>query len=223
MEKKKKKLKEDSILKNRMAEYTHFRHAEYSIEGRAEKIIDFICKKANVEQNILTKTYQLMVDVGLMRNFGYENKVYSICPDVIREDILKEKILFNKKISDWGNLVIDGLIANEIPCVEDVVESLSRIENNEDEIDVLGKFVESIETRFKSEPLENHSKLWSVVERMAVNRPEEILDFVEDILKTYRLAKDVDEYILQLCCNGVKDVLSVCLYSQASGLQVPVL
>lgn len=178
-----------------------------------EKIIGLICKKANVERNILFKTYQLMVDVGLMRNFGYENKVYSICPDVIREDILKEKILFNKKISDWGNLVIDGLIANEIPCVEDVVESLSRIENNEDEIDVLGKFVESIETRFKSEPLENHSKLWSVVERMAVNRPEEILDFVEDILKTYRLAKDVDEYVLQLCCNGVKDVLSVCLYS----------
>lgn len=178
-----------------------------------EKIIDFICKKVNVEQNILIKTYQLMVDVGLMQNFGYENKVYSICPDVIREGILKEKLLFNKKLSDWGNSVIDGLITGEIPCVEDVVESLSRIENDEDEIDVLGKFVESIVMKFKSEPLENHSKLWPVVERMAFNRPEEILDFVENILKKYRLAKDVDEYVLQLCCNGVKDVLSVCLYS----------
>ena len=178
-----------------------------------KKIIDFICKKANVEQNILIKTYQLMVDVGLMQNFGYENKVYSICPDVIREGVLKEKLLFNKKLSDWGNSVIEGLITDEIPSAQDVVESLSRIENDEDEIDVLGKFVESIETRFKSESLENHSKLWPFVERMAFNRSEEILDFVEDILKTYRLVKDVDEYVLQLCCNGVKDVLSVCLYS----------
>lgn len=42
-----KKLKEDNILRNKMAEYTHSRHKEYSIEGRAEKIIDFINKQSH--------------------------------------------------------------------------------------------------------------------------------------------------------------------------------
>ena len=37
-----KRLKEDGALRNKMKEYTHSRHAEYSIEGRAKRIIDFI-------------------------------------------------------------------------------------------------------------------------------------------------------------------------------------
>lgn len=47
-----KKLKEDSILRNRMAEYTHSRHAEYSIEGRAGKIIDFINTQNNKSNDL---------------------------------------------------------------------------------------------------------------------------------------------------------------------------
>ena len=37
-----KKIKEDSTLRNNMVEYTLSRHTEYSIEGRAKRIIDFI-------------------------------------------------------------------------------------------------------------------------------------------------------------------------------------
>ena len=37
-----KKIKEDSVLRNKMVEYTLSRHTEYSIEGRARRIIDFI-------------------------------------------------------------------------------------------------------------------------------------------------------------------------------------
>lgn len=40
-----KKLKEDCSLRNKMVEYTLSRHAEYSIEGRAKRIIDFIEKQ----------------------------------------------------------------------------------------------------------------------------------------------------------------------------------
>lgn len=40
-----KSLKEDRILRNKMIEYTLSRHAEYSIEGRAKHIIDFIEKQ----------------------------------------------------------------------------------------------------------------------------------------------------------------------------------
>ena len=41
-----KKLKEDCSLRNKMVEYTLSRHAEYSIEGRARRIIDFIEKQS---------------------------------------------------------------------------------------------------------------------------------------------------------------------------------
>ena len=37
-----KKLKDDKDLRNRMSEYSLSRHKEYSIEGRAKKILDFI-------------------------------------------------------------------------------------------------------------------------------------------------------------------------------------
>ena len=37
-----KKIKDDSVLRNKMIEYSLSRHTEYSIEGRAERIIDFI-------------------------------------------------------------------------------------------------------------------------------------------------------------------------------------
>lgn len=42
-----KKIKEDEILRNNMAEYTLSRHTEYSIEGRAKRIIDFINKQSH--------------------------------------------------------------------------------------------------------------------------------------------------------------------------------
>ena len=41
-----KKLKEDSTLRNNMVEYTLSRHMEYSIEGRAARIIDFINRQS---------------------------------------------------------------------------------------------------------------------------------------------------------------------------------
>lgn len=41
-----KKIKEDSTLRNNMVEYTLSRHTEYSIEGRAERIIDFINRQS---------------------------------------------------------------------------------------------------------------------------------------------------------------------------------
>lgn len=174
-------------------------------------IIDFVCAKAGIDQTILLKTYQLMVDVGLMQRFGYEDKVYSICPDVIREGILKERLLFNQKLSNWGKSVVDGLIANEIPNIGSVVESLSRVENNEEEVDVLGKFVESVAEKFATEPLENHSKLWSVVEKMSSNRPDKILDIVDAQLSDSRLTKNIDKYVLQGCFGGMKNILSDCL------------
>ena len=175
-------------------------------------VIDFICAKADIDQTILLKTYQLMVDVGLMQRFGYEDKVYSICPDVIREDILKERLLFNQKLSNWGKTVVDGLIANEIPNIESVVESLSRVECNEEELDVLGKFVESVAEKFTTEPLENHSKLWSVVEKMSSNRPDKILAIVDTQLNDSRLEKNVEKYVMQDCFDGMKNVLSDCLF-----------
>lgn len=42
-----KKLKEDSVLRNKMVEYTLSRHTEYSIEGRAKRIVDFINKQSH--------------------------------------------------------------------------------------------------------------------------------------------------------------------------------
>ena len=42
-----KKLKEDNILRNKMVEYTLSRHTEYSIEGRAKRIIDFITRQSH--------------------------------------------------------------------------------------------------------------------------------------------------------------------------------
>lgn len=42
-----KKIKEDEILRNNMVEYTLSRHTEYSIEGRAKRIIDFINKQCH--------------------------------------------------------------------------------------------------------------------------------------------------------------------------------
>ncbi len=176
-------------------------------------VVEFICSKADIDQTILLKTYQLMVDVGLMQRFGYEDKVYSICPDVIREGILKERLLFNQQLSNWGKSVVDGLIANEIPNIANVVESLSRVENNEDEIDVLGKFVESVAEKFKTEALENHSRLWSVVEKMSSNRPDEILAIVDAQLNDCCFTESVDKYIIQDYFESVKNVLSVCLYN----------
>ena len=41
-----KKIKEDKVLRNNMAEYTLSRHTEYSIEGRATRIVDFINKQS---------------------------------------------------------------------------------------------------------------------------------------------------------------------------------
>ena len=176
-------------------------------------VVEFICTKADIDQTILLKTYQLMVDVGLMQRFGYEDKVYSICPDVIREGILKERLLFNQQLSNWGKSVVDGLITNEIPNIANVVESLSRVENNEDEIDVLGKFVESVAEKFKTEPLENHSRLWSVVEKMSSNRPDEILAIVDAQLNDCCFTESVDKYVKQDYFESVKNVLSVCLYN----------
>ena len=176
-------------------------------------IIDFVCAKAGIDQTILLKTYQLMVDVGLMQRFGYEDKVYSICPDVIREGILKERLLFNQKLSNWGKSVVDGLIANEIPNIGSVVESLSRVENNEEEVDVLGKFVESVAEKFATEPLENHSKLWSVVEKMSSNRPDKILAIVDTRLNVSCFTEKVDEYVVRDYFESIKNVLSVCLYN----------
>ena len=37
-----KEMKEDSALRNRMVAYSLARHAEYSIQGRAKRIVDFI-------------------------------------------------------------------------------------------------------------------------------------------------------------------------------------
>lgn len=176
-------------------------------------VVEFICAKAGIDQTILLKTYQLMVDIGLMQRFGYKDNVFSICPDVIREGILKERLLFNQQLSNWGKSVVDGLIANEIPNIENVVESLSRVENNEDEIDVLGKFVESVAEKFKTEPLENHSRLLSVVEKMSSNRPDEILAIVDAQLNDCCFTESVDKYVRQDYFERVKKVLSVCLYN----------
>lgn len=41
-----KRIKEDSTLRNNMVEYTLSRHTEYSIEGRAKRIIDFINRQS---------------------------------------------------------------------------------------------------------------------------------------------------------------------------------
>ena len=167
-------------------------------------VVEFICAKAGIDQTILLKTYQLMVDIGLMQRFGYKDKVFSICPDVIREGILKERLLFNQQLSNWGKSVVDELIANEIPNIENVVESLSRVENNEDEIDVLGKFVESVAEKFITEPLANHSRLWSVVEKMSSNRPDEILAIVDAQLNDCCFTESVDKYVKQDYFEGVK-------------------
>ena len=40
-----KKIRDDSGLRNKMIEYSLSRHSEYSIEGRAKRIIDFIEKQ----------------------------------------------------------------------------------------------------------------------------------------------------------------------------------
>ena len=40
-----KKIKEDSALRKQMSEYSLSRHANYSIEGRAQRIVEFINKQ----------------------------------------------------------------------------------------------------------------------------------------------------------------------------------
>lgn len=177
-----------------------------------EDVVNFICLKTDVDQVVLQKTYQLMTDVGLMQRFGFKDNVFSICPDVIRESILKDNLIFNHKLSSWGKDVVTELISGNVPQVENVVESLSRIEIScEDDVNVLGEFIESIGRKFDSNSIETHDKIWSVLERVSFNWTEKVLEIVNMQLNTYRSLKDVDKYVFNRCCNSVKDVLSVCL------------
>ncbi|WP_294958453.1 hypothetical protein [uncultured Fibrobacter sp.] len=185
-----------------------------AISLKQEKIIDFICLKANVDKPKLEKLFQVMTKNGLMQNYGYENKTYSICPDVIREYILKERLLFNQKLSNWGEEVIDGLIHNEIPYPNAVVESLSHIENTisgKESVDVLGSFTDSLKKKFETSDIDDHRQLWDLVEKLCASKTRETLEIVCTQLDKYPVNKDIYNS-LWTCYIKIRDILQNCLY-----------
>ena len=185
-----------------------------AISLKQEKIIDFICLKANVDKPKLEKLFQVMTKNGLMQNYGYENKTYSICPDVIREYILKERLLFNQKLSNWGEEVIDGLIHNEIPYPNAVVESLSHIENTisgKESVDVLGSFTDSLKKKFETSDIDDHRQLWDLVEKLCASKTRETLEIVCTQLDKYPANKDIYNS-LWTCYIKIRDILQNCLY-----------
>lgn len=178
------------------------------------KLIDFICLKANVDKPILVKTFQVMTRNGLMQNYGYENKTYSICPDVIREYILKDRLLFDQNLSNWGEEVVDGLINNDIPFPTAVVASLSHIENSLSEkepVDVLGAFTDALKKKFETSDIDNHRQLWDLVEKLCASKTKEILEIVNVQLNKYLAYKDVYN-CLWMNYIKIRDILQDCLY-----------
>jgi len=178
------------------------------------KLIDFICLKANVDKPILVKTFQVMTRNGLMQNYGYENKTYSICPDVIREYILKDRLLFDQNLSNWGEEVVDGLINNDIPYPTAVVASLSHIENSLSEkepVDVLGAFTDALKKKFETSDIDNHRQLWDLVEKLCASKTKEILEIVNVQLNKYLAYKDVYN-CLWMNYIKIRDILQDCLY-----------
>ena len=178
------------------------------------KLIDYICLKANVDKPILVKTFQVMTRNGLMQNYGYENKTYSICPDVIREYILKDRLLFDQNLSNWGEEVVDGLINNDIPFPTAVVASLSHIENSLSEkepVDVLGAFTDALKKKFETSDIDNHRQLWDLVEKLCASKTKEILEIVNVQLNKYLAYKDVYN-CLWMNYIKIRDILQDCLY-----------
>lgn len=178
------------------------------------KLIDFICLKANVDKPILVKTFQVMTRNGLMQNYGYENKTYSICPDVIREYILKDRLLFDQNLSNWGEEVVDGLINNDIPFPAAVVASLSHIENSLSEkepVDVLGAFTDALKKKFETSDIDNHRQLWDLVEKLCASKTKEILEIINVQLNKYLAYKDVYN-CLWMNYIKIRDILQDCLY-----------
>lgn len=185
-----------------------------AISLKQEKIIDFICLKANVDKPILEKLFQVMTKNGLMQNYGYENKTYSICPDVIREYILKERLLFNQKLSNWGEEVIDGLIHNKIPYPDAVVESLSHIENTisgKESVDVLGSFTDELKKKFETSDIDVHRQLWALVEKLCASKTRETLEIISIQLDKYLANKNVYNS-LWIYYTQIRDILQNCLY-----------
>ncbi len=185
-----------------------------AISLKQEKVIDFICLKASVDKPKLEKLFQVMTKNGLMQNYGYENKTYSICPDVIREYILKERLLFNQKLSNWGEEVIDGLIHNDIPYPDAVVESLSHIENTisvKEPVDVLGSFTDSLKKKFETSDIDDHRQLWDLVAKLCACKTREALEIIHAQLSEYPAKKNVYNS-LWICYIKIRDILQNCLY-----------
>lgn len=177
-------------------------------------VVNFISSKANVDKPVLEKTFQLMVQTGLMQKFGYEGKTYSICPDVIREHILKENLLSSQGLSAWGEEIVDELIHDRIPNATAVVESMSHIENTlpEDKIiDVLGTFVVELERKIETADVEECRKIFSLFKEICVSRTTEILEIIKRQMDRC-LALDAEENFLWGCSHDIRGVLEICLY-----------